>query len=98
LEIYAKLEKQTPDNEQLLLLTGATQLQAGDKAQARQKFEQVLVKTPDNLLALEQVVNMDIEEKKYGAAEQFIQAKLSQAPTNAVLNMLMAKVQLAAGN
>ncbi|HSY16735.1 MAG TPA: tetratricopeptide repeat protein [Candidatus Acidoferrales bacterium] len=98
LEIYAKLEKQAPTNTQVLLLEGATELQTGDKALARQKFERVLVSAPNSLPALEQLADLDIGEKSYTAANELIQTRLNQEPTNLVLNLLVAKVQLAAGN
>ncbi|MDR3458995.1 MAG: tetratricopeptide repeat protein [Verrucomicrobiae bacterium] len=98
LGIYATVERQSPNAPEVLLLDGSTELQAGDKAQARQKFERALALAPANLPALEQLVNLDLEEKNFDGANQRVQTKLSQAPTNMMLHLLVAKVQLAAGN
>jgi len=98
LKIYTTVEKQTTNNPQVLFLAASTLLQTGDKAAARQKFEQVLAAAPGSLPPLEQLLNLDLDEKNYEAANQRVQAKLSQTPTNVTLHLLLAKVQLAAGN
>ncbi|HEV2694561.1 MAG TPA: tetratricopeptide repeat protein [Verrucomicrobiae bacterium] len=97
-KIYVAAEKQAPNDPQVPLLAGSALLQAGDKTGARQKFERVLTIAPANLQALEQLVNMDLEDKNYDGANQRIQVKLGQSPTNVVLHLMVAKVQLAAGN
>jgi len=98
LAIYAALEKTSPNLPEVPLLAGSTLLEAGDRAQARQKFERVLALAPTNMPALEQLVNLDLDDKNYEAARRRVQAQVDQAPTKVVLHLLVAKVQLAAGN
>lgn len=95
LAIYLALEKAEPTNSQIPLLAGAAQMQLGQMAPARAAFERALKIAPDNLPALEQLVNLDLAEKKYPAAMQRVQTQLSAKPGQIELKLLAAKVYLA---
>lgn len=95
LAIYLALEKAEPTNSQIPLLAGATHMHLGQMAQARAAFERALKIAPDNLPALEQLVNLDIAEKKYAAATQRVQAQMGTSPGRIELKLLAAKIYLA---
>ena len=97
LVIYLALEKTSPQSPQIPLLAGAAFAQAGDRSRARQEFERSLALAPTNLPALEQLVNLDLAETNFAAAMQRVEAKRSEAPGKIALQLLVAKIQLAAG-
>ncbi|HEY5041755.1 MAG TPA: tetratricopeptide repeat protein, partial [Verrucomicrobiae bacterium] len=96
--IYQSLEKSLPTNAVISLLTGSAFLQQKDYVQARKEFERTLVLAPDNLQALEQLVNVDLTEKQYDAALQRVQSRLQQDPKSDDLQLLAATVFLAQGS
>jgi tetratricopeptide (TPR) repeat protein len=98
LAIYLALEKTEPKNPHPALLAGAAYVQLGDAAKARQAFERALIIAPDNLPALEQLVNLDLAGKNYPAALQRIQTRQQVVPDSVELMLLVAKVQLAQGD
>jgi len=53
---------------------------------------------PDNLQALEQLVNLDLAEKNFPAAQRRVQTELDQKPNVDDLRLLLAKVFSTAGN
>ncbi|MGA2243478.1 MAG: tetratricopeptide repeat protein [Verrucomicrobiota bacterium] len=97
LAIYSSLENTYPTNEQVALLHGAALLQLKDGAGARKAFERVLSLLPGDVPAVEQLVNLDIDEKQFAAALQLIDRELQREPKQVVLHMLTAKVLLAQG-
>ena len=98
LAIYVALEKSSPKNVQIPLLTGAVLMQLNDPVAARQAYERALALAPESLTALEQLVNLDLTEKKYADAMQRIQAKVQTSPDEIQAQLLVAKVQLAQDN
>ena len=96
-QIYRALEKQSPKNPQLPLLLGLALLQQGDNAGARSEFELALRLAPDLATALEQLVNLDLMEKKYSAAAQSVESSLKQNPQAAGLHLLMSRILAAQG-
>jgi tetratricopeptide (TPR) repeat protein len=98
LAIYAALEKMLPDNLQVPLLAGAGYVQLGDAARARFEFNRVLSLMPTNLVALEQIINLDLAEKNYSTAMSRVQTQLQTAPDSSILRLLVAKIQLAQGD
>ena len=98
LAVYAAQEKIAPKNPQIPLLAGAAWLQLGERASARQAFERAQAIEPENPPALEQLVELDLTEKKYDAAMQRLQTRLPATPANLQLPLLTAKVQLARGD
>ena len=97
-QIYRGLEKAYPTNAQLPLLLGTTLLQQKDNAGARAEFDQALKLAPDYLPALEQVVNLDLVEKQYAAAQQRVQQQIGHNPKSAELQLLLANVLVARGD
>ncbi|MGZ4960913.1 MAG: tetratricopeptide repeat protein [Limisphaerales bacterium] len=61
-------------------------------AEARQAFEKSLEVSPTYLLALEQLVDLDIREKNYAAAIDRVNKQSDPQKPSAVINMLLAKV------
>lgn len=96
--IYLALEKAEPKDPHPALLAGAAYVQLGETASARSAFERALVIAPENLSALEQLVNLDLTARNYPAALERIQARQSAAPDKVELLLLVAKVQLAQGD
>jgi exosortase C (VPDSG-CTERM-specific) len=97
LAIYLALEKTSPQNPQIPLLIGSALIHDGDHARARQEFERSLALAPTNLPPLEQLVNLDLADKNFPAAMQRVAEKLKANPNKLGLHLLVAKVQLAAG-
>ncbi len=97
-QIYRGLEKAYPTNAQLPLLLGTTLLQQKDNAGARAEFDQALKLAPDYFQALEQLVNLDLMEKQYDAAQQRVQQRIGHNPKAAELQLLLANVLAARGD
>jgi len=96
--IYVPLEKEFPQNPQLPLLIGSAYLEQTNYPLARQEFEHLRALKPNDLLALEQLVNLDLAEKNFPAAHQRVQTELDKRPQVGELRLLLAKVFLAEGN
>ena len=62
---------------------------------ARKSFEKVLDLSPDNLLAVEQLVNLDLKAKDFAAASQRVQEQLKKHPDRAASFILEARVRVA---
>lgn len=104
LALYVPLEKTMPQNAQIPMLEGSAYLQLTNAIGARKAFSRVLELEPDNLTAVEQLVDLDLAEKQFGAARQRLQA-VADNPVAAgkisrplELQLLLAKVGLAAGD
>jgi tetratricopeptide (TPR) repeat protein len=95
LAIYLALEKTAPKNAQIPLLTGAAFMQFNDPVSARKAYERALMLAPDSLPTLEQMVNLDLTEKKYTDAMRRVQTRLQVVPNEIQLQLLVAKVQIA---
>lgn len=98
LTVYARLETIAPTNAQIPLLIGAARLQLGEATPARAAFERALAIEPENAPALEQLVNLDLVQKKYDDAMQRLSARQQATPGKLALPLLVAKVQLARGD
>lgn len=96
--IYRELLKEAPKNAQYHLLLGATLLQQTNLPEARLELELALKLAPDFLPALEQVVNLDVREKQYTAAQQRVQEQIGNNPKSAELQLLLANVLGARGD
>jgi tetratricopeptide (TPR) repeat protein len=93
--IYASLEKAFPKNAQIPLLAGAAYVQQNDSTSARREFNRALEAAPDNLVAFEQLIDLDLNEKKFENAMQLIQGRLQTSPDKIELYVLEAKTFLA---
>lgn len=98
LAIYRKLGELFPQNPQVPMLSGAVLLQQNKTAAARKSFSSALELAPDYLPALGQLVELDLQEKKYPDAMQLITKQLERTPNTAELHLLQARVNLAQGN
>jgi len=97
LEIYAALEKAYPTNEQVVLRQGVALLQTKDSAGARRAFERVLRLQPGNLPALDELVQLDLSEKQFEAAQQLVDQETQRNPKQMALPILSAQILLAQG-
>lgn len=98
LAIYDQISRQFPTNPQPPFLRGLVLGQQGKTQEARRSFEQALTFAPDFMAALEQLVNLDLAERRFAEAEQRAQRELQRTPTNAAPYLLVARVQLAQTN
>ena len=80
LEIYRQLEKSFPQNPQIPLLIGSTFLELNNSAEARKEFTTALKLAPDNLVALEQLVNLDLHGNDFATAMQRVQNVIEKEP------------------
>lgn len=62
--------------------------------EARQSFEKALAMSPDNLAAVEQIVGLDIAEKKYSAATDRLNPLVEKMPKSTGPLLLLARVHL----
>lgn len=92
LAVYDQLEKDYPGHPQTPLLKGNTLLQAKQTAQAREAFNEALKRAPGALPALDRLVAIDLQERKFEAASQRTAAALAQNPDSAGLLVLHARV------
>ena len=97
LAIYQQLEKSFPQNPQIPLLMGSTFLQQKNNLEARKKFIRALELAPDNLLAMEQLVDLDLIEKQYSTAMQRVEKVIVKNPKLAETRLLQANVFMAQG-
>ncbi len=96
--VYQKIEEQFPRNPQATYWRGITLLQEKKLPAAREAFTHALDLAPDFLLALDQLINLDLQEKNLSAAEQRVQAQIARDPKQAGPYILQAKIQLAQNN
>lgn len=96
LAIYSQLETQLLKAPQLPLLRGQVLQQQRKTAEARQAYARALELTPESPVALEQLVDLDLLEKKYQPARERVEAHLAGHPALAGYSQLLfAKIFLA---
>jgi len=98
IEVYHKLEAFAPQNPQPFYWKGIALLQQKKRDEARAAFSHALELAPDYLLALEQLVNLELVDKKYPAAQELVQKQIDRDPKQAGLYLLQAKIFLAQNN
>ncbi len=98
IEVYRKLEALAPQNPQPFYWKGIALLQQKKRDDARTAFNHALEVAPDFLLALEQLVNLELADKKYSAAQELIQKQIDQNPKQAGPYLLRAKIFAAQNN
>jgi tetratricopeptide (TPR) repeat protein len=74
---------------------GVVQAQQNKPEEARKSFEKVLELAPDNPLAIDQLVDLDVKAKDFAAASQRIEEQLKKHPKAAASYLLLGKVQMA---
>jgi tetratricopeptide (TPR) repeat protein len=96
--VYQKIEQQFPRNPQATYWRGIALLQEKKLPEARAAFNHALELAPDLLLALDQLINLDLQKKNPAAAEQRVQAQIARNPKQSGPYVLLAKIQLAQNN
>ena len=97
LAIYRQLETAYPTNSQIPFLRGITFLEQQNNAAARKAFTKALELAPDDFMALEQLVKLDILEQQYAPALQRVQVQLAKNPGLGGLRVLQAQILIAQG-
>jgi tetratricopeptide (TPR) repeat protein len=92
LAVYRGMLKSGATNVEVSYMTAVTLRQQSKNAEARALFEKVLQVKPDHLMALNQVIELDLQEKKADVALQRIQAEVTRNPKVAELTFLLARV------
>jgi tetratricopeptide (TPR) repeat protein len=92
--IYVQMEESYPKNPQPPQLRGTILLQQNRLADARAALTKALALAPDFLLALDQLVSLDLYEKNYAAARQRVDSQIAKDPKLPGLYLLQAKVYL----
>lgn len=95
--IYQQLEKSFPNNPNVLLLAGSASVQQFNEDAARADFNRVLQMDPNNVSAREQLIELDLADKKFDAAQQGAEALVSKYPRQGQPEILLAKVYLDRG-
>ena len=92
LSLYRQLLTADPKNLQAHLYSGMILLQQGKNVDARTALSAAAELAPDDFTAVEQLVMIDIAEKKTAAALQRVNELVARNPTQARLQMLLARV------
>ena len=96
LTIYRQIEEKFPQNTRTPLLRGIALAQQKNYAEARVAFERAHVLMPEEAQPLEQLVNLDLVEKKPEAALDRVMAETKRNPKQAGPGqLLLAKIHLA---
>jgi tetratricopeptide (TPR) repeat protein len=95
--IFHEQIKVTPNAPEPYFFLGLTELQQNKTKEARMSFEKVLELSPDNVLAVEQLVSVDLGAKDFAAAAHRVQGQLEKHPDRATSYILEGRVRLAEG-
>jgi tetratricopeptide (TPR) repeat protein len=81
-----------PDSAIVLAEVGRLHLAKGDRAAARTALNAAITKDPVLPAAVEALVGMDIQEKRVDAARARLDSAVAQAPANAELQLMAARM------
>jgi tetratricopeptide (TPR) repeat protein len=95
LGIYSQMAEVVPKNPEVPLVMGTLLLQQNKSAEARQAFERALTLSPHLPPAVEQLVDLDIGEKRFPAALDRINEEFGTTSKAPERELLMAKVYVA---
>ncbi len=95
--IFRKQIEAAPKAPEAYFFLGVTQVQQNKPEEARKSFEKVLELAPDNILAIDQLVDLDVKAKDFAAASQRVDEQLKKHPEAAASYLLQGKVQIAQG-
>lgn len=96
LAIYREVEEQFPQNPEAPYMRGLLLRQQNLLPEARAAFERAHQLTPASPVALEQLVNLDLLERKFPAARERVERELAGNPGLAGnCQLLFAKISLA---
>jgi len=93
--IFHEQIKVMPNDPEPYFFLGLTEMQQNKTDEARKSFEKVLELSPDNVLAVEQLVNADLEAKDFPAATNRVQGQLEKHSDRATSYILEGRVLLA---
>ncbi len=96
--VFERLSWLYPTNPEPPLLKGLVLRQQGKNAEARVCLEQSLALAPDYVLPLEQLVQLDIADRRYDTAKERLLKQIRLFPTNAVYPYLLGLVYFAQTN
>jgi tetratricopeptide (TPR) repeat protein len=97
MKIYQQLEKSFPKNTSVILLEGSTYVQQLNNDAARADFNRVLQMDPRNVNAQEELVQLDLADRNFDAAQKRAETLVSQNPRQSQPEILLAKVYLNRG-
>ena len=95
--LFREQIKATPEAAEAYLNYGAILRRQKKDQEARQAFEKAAEFAPDNLTAIDQLVEMDLADKNYEAAAQRVQEQRQKHPNTAGLYFLEGKIYIAHG-
>lgn len=96
--VYDEVDKSFPKDPQTALLKGLAQMQAKKIEDARASFNQALERSPDLVAATEQLIYIDLGERKFAAAKERVDGLINRQPKLAEAYVLRAKVHAAQKN
>ena len=91
LSVYSRLGELYPKNAQVPLLMGVVMLQQNKTNDARAAFEKALQLAPNYLPALEQVVGLELVQRRFSPALDRVKKELERHPKSPELHILLAK-------
>lgn len=95
IRVYRDLLADRPEDAQLHYLLGSTLREQGRPMDARESLIRARDLAPDNLLALEQLVELDLSEGLMDAALERVQAQIQRQPQAGATHFLLARVHTA---
>jgi len=95
LAVYQQMARLFPKNAQVPYLTGIVLARQGKPDEARKAFTQSLELLPDYLLAVEQLVNLDIADKQYATALDRVKQQMDKHPKAGQPWLLQAEIHTA---
>jgi tetratricopeptide (TPR) repeat protein len=96
--VYNRLMELYPKSPETPLLIGLLYEQQKKPQEARKSFEKALELAPDYMLALEQLIDLDIADKNFSSALSRAQNRIDKNPQAALPHLLAAKVFMAQTN
>ncbi|HEY2799775.1 MAG TPA: tetratricopeptide repeat protein, partial [Chthoniobacterales bacterium] len=96
--IFNEQIKATPKTPDPYFFLGLVQQQQKKNDEARKSYEKALELSPDNLLAISQLIDLDLEAKDYAAATGRVDEQIKKHPKAAAPYLLQGKVQMAQGH
>lgn len=90
--VYDQIDKMVPGNPQTALMRGLVLMQQNKRPDARAAFLDALKRNADFAPAEEQLINVDLAERKFDDARARVDARIKKQPDNAENHLLLARV------
>ncbi len=94
LETCDTLERFHPNRETVALMRGGLLRQLNRPAEARAAFEEALVRSPDSVRALDELVILDVQDRHMDQALARVQAAIARRPDEAGLRITLGKLNM----